>query len=158
MSAYVFVQVWLAAVVMMTLGWLWQQRTRNAGIVDVLWSLGVGGSAVAMALRGDGAGASKVAVGVLGGVWGLRLALHLGHRVFTEAEDGRYAHLRAYWNGSGAKFFLFFQLQALLVPLFAMPFAAAARSPQGVASPWLVLGVLVWIGAIVGEGVADRQL
>ena len=158
MSGWVFVQVWLAAAVVMTLGWAWQQYTRNAGIVDVLWSLCVGASAVAMAILGDGSMPARVAVALLGGTWGARLALHLAHRVFTEAEDGRYAYLRRHWNGSGAKFFLFFQLQAALVPLFAMPFAAAARSPQAALLPWASIAAAIWIGAVVGEGIADRQL
>ena len=28
----------LVAAAVMTLGWLWQRRRENAGIVDVLWS------------------------------------------------------------------------------------------------------------------------
>ena len=35
---------WLLAAAMMTLGWLWQRQQDNAGIVDVLWSAGVGGA------------------------------------------------------------------------------------------------------------------
>ncbi|GAB6195107.1 DUF1295 domain-containing protein [Lysobacter xanthus] len=158
MNASVFLWIGLSMSVVMTLGWLWQWRTRNAGLVDVLWSLGVGGSAVALALVGDGAVLPRVLLGVLGGVWGLRLALHLGHRVFTEAEDGRYAYLRAHWNGSQVRFFLFFQLQALLVPLFALPFAAVARAPGGGPGGWLVAGVAIWLLALAGEGIADRQL
>lgn len=158
MTATVFLQIWLAAAIVMSLGWLWQQRTRNAGWVDVLWSVGVGGSAVALAVLGDGAAVPRWTVGVLGGAWGLRLALHLAHRVRHEPEDGRYAHLRKHWNGSGAKFFLFFQLQALLVPLFAMPFAAVARVPREGVSAWMVAGVAIWLFAVAGEAVADAQL
>lgn len=150
--------IWVAAAAVMTLGWLWQQRTRNAGIVDVLWSLCVGAGAVGLALAGEGAAAPRIALAVLGGAWGLRLALHLAHRVFSEPEDGRYAYLRAYWNGSGAKFFLVFQLQALLVPLFCLPFLAVAATPRPGVDGWLLLGIAIWVGAIASEAVADRQL
>lgn len=149
--------LWLFAAVAMTLGWWWQQRHRNAGIVDVLWSAGVGTGAILMAVLGSGSVPLRLTVAVLGGVWGLRLAWHLWHRVRHEPEDGRYAHLRAHWQGNAGKFFGFFQLQALLVPLFALPFAAVAWNTQ-VRPVWLVLGVAVWLASVAGEAVADRQL
>ena len=33
--------IWLLAAALMVLGWLWQRRRDNAGIVDVLWSTGL---------------------------------------------------------------------------------------------------------------------
>lgn len=150
--------IWAASAALMTLGWAWQHRTRNAGIVDVLWSLLLALGAIGLALAGDGATAPRVALAVLGGAWGLRLALHLAHRVFSEPEDGRYAYLRAHWGGSSAKFFGVFQLQALLVPLFCLPFLAVARNPVPGVTTWLVLGVAIWLFAVAGEAVADRQL
>src|SRR5688572_19163560 len=45
----------LPAAVVMMYGWYWQRRRDNAGIVDVLWSACVGGSAVLLAVLGDGA-------------------------------------------------------------------------------------------------------
>lgn len=158
MTASVLLGVWAVAAAVMTLGWTWQWRTRNAGIVDVLWSALVGGSAVTLAFIGDGAPAPRIALGVLGGLWGLRLAAHLAHRVASEDEDGRYAHLRRHWQGSQWRFFGLFQLQALLVPLFALPFYAVARNPQPGLTPWFVLGIAVWIVALAGEAIADRQL
>ncbi|TBR12317.1 MAG: DUF1295 domain-containing protein [Lysobacter sp.] len=142
----------------MSLGWAWQQHSRNAGIVDVLWSAGLGASAITLAILGEGAGAPRIALAVLAGVWSIRLAIHLAHRVLSEPEDGRYAHLRAHWRGDGVKFFLFFQLQAALIPLFSLPFYAVARNPLPGISSWLVLGVVIWCATITGEAVADRQL
>ena len=74
--------------------------------------------------RGDAADRA----GGAGRAWGLRLALHLWHRVRSEPEDGRYQHLREHWHGHQGKFFGFFQFQALLVALFALPFVAVARA------------------------------
>lgn len=158
MSASVLLVIWGIASIVMTSGWLWQQRTRNAGIVDVLWALCVGGAAIGLALYGDGGTWPRVALAVLGGGWGVRLAAHLGHRVSREAEDGRYAYLRRHWNDSGLRFFLFFQLQAALVPLFALPFAAVARAPWTGPTPGLVAGLAIGVLAVAGEGIADRQL
>ena len=86
--------VYAFAVVLQGLAWACQQRTRNAGIVDVAWSFGVGASAVLVAVTGNGAWLPRVLLGALGGAWGLRLGLHLWQRVRGEAEDGRYAQLR----------------------------------------------------------------
>jgi steroid 5-alpha reductase family enzyme len=149
--------VWLLAVVMMSLGWRWQRPRSNAGIVDVLWSAGVGGSAVFFALLGEGALAPRLALAVLGGAWGWRLASHLWTRVRGEPEDGRYRNLRAHWQGSQWKFFGFFQFQAALIVLFALPFIAVARNR--VTSPgWIAAAVLIWLVSVIGETVADRQL
>jgi steroid 5-alpha reductase family enzyme len=148
--------LWAAMVVVMTLGWQWQRRRANAGIVDALWSLGLAGAAVWLALTATGASAPRLAVAVLGGTWGLRLAAHLWQRVRHEAEDGRYRALRERWQGSQAKFFAFFQFQALLVPLFALPFVAVAAAPAW--TPWSWAGVGIWLVAVAGESLADAQL
>jgi len=149
--------IWAAMAAVMTAGWLWQHKRDNAGIVDVLWSAGVGAGALACAAFGAGDARVRVAVAVCGGLWGLRLAWHLWRRVRSEDEDGRYRHLREHWHGHQGKFFLFFQFQALLVPLFCLPFAAAAANAS-VRLPWLAAGVAVWALALAGEALADRQL
>ena len=82
---------WVALVsaAVMTLGWRCQRRRENAGIVDVRWSACVGGSAILLAVLGDGAWQARTTLAVLGGLWGARLALHLWPRVRSEPEDGR---------------------------------------------------------------------
>ena len=149
--------LWLLSIVMMTLGWLWQRRHSNAGIVDALWAGGVGGGSIYFALCGDGDLWSRIVLALLGGLWGIRLAAHLWTRVRGEPEDGRYQNLRAHWNGSQLRFFLFFQFQALLIVLFALPFLAVARSPVALA-PWMLAAILIWLISVVGESIADRQL
>ncbi|WP_133500721.1 DUF1295 domain-containing protein [Cognatilysobacter terrigena] len=150
--------VWVLAAVAQTLAWGWQQRHRNAGLVDVIWSAGVGASAVVLAALGDGAVLPRVLVAVLGGAWGMRLAWHLARRVRGEREDGRYAALRERWGDGGARWFGLFQAQALLVVLFALPFAAVARNPVAQPTMFTAAAVAVWLLAVVGESVADAQL
>lgn len=149
--------LWLLAAVMMTLGWQWQRRHSNAGIVDVLWAAGVGGSAAALAISGNGGGWTRVTLGGLGGLWGVRLTSHLWGRIRVGPEDGRYQNLRAHWNGDQWKFFLFFQFQAVLIVLFALPFLAVARNASA-PSAWLAAGVAIWLVSVLGEALADRQL
>jgi steroid 5-alpha reductase family enzyme len=149
--------VWLLAIVMMSAGWLWQRKRSNIGMVDVLWAAGLGGSALLLALLGDGAGGIRTALAIFGGLWGARLALHLWHRVRGEAEDGRYRHLREHWQGHQGKIFGFFQFQALLIVLFALPFLAVARNPN-TSVIWAAIAAVIWICSVVGEAIADRQL
>lgn len=149
--------VWLLAAAMMSLGWRWQRPRANAGIVDVLWSAGVGGSAVFFALSGDGAPGPRLALALLGGAWGWRLASHLWTRVRGEPEDGRYRNLRAHWQGSQLKFFAFFQFQAALIVLFALPFVAVARNRHA-SGGWIAAAVAIWLVSVIGETIADRQL
>lgn len=152
-----WLSLWAIAAVAMTLGWWWQRRHDNAGIVDAIWAGGVGFGAVFYAAFGPGAIAVRSLLALSGGLWGLRLALHLWRRVRGEAEDGRYCHLRAHWQGHQGKFFLFFQFQAALIVLFSLPFLAVAFNPN-TRSIWLIAGAVVWLLSVAGESLADRQL
>lgn len=139
----------------MALAWGWQRRHANAGIVDVVWALGMGASAWLIAATGAGSGAARLALAVMAGVWSMRLAWHLWRRV-REGEDGRYRALREHWDGHQGKFFGLFMFQAGLVMLFCLPFLAVGASP---AQGWPVaLGLLIWLAALSGEAIADRQL
>ncbi|MGD9584766.1 MAG: DUF1295 domain-containing protein [Lysobacterales bacterium] len=149
--------VWLLSATMMTLGWQWQRRHSDAGIVDVLWAAGVGVSAVLLALVGNGAPATRALLALLGGLWGIRLAAHLWARMRSAKEDGRYQRLRAHWNGNQGKFFLFFQAQAVLIVLFALPFLAVASNPDA-SNSWLATAAAIWLVGVLGEAIADRQL
>lgn len=151
------VLVWLVSAAAMTLGWAVQYRTRNAGIVDAIWSASMGASAIYYALAGSGLPTRRAVLAVLGGVWAARLCLHLGLRILGEDEDGRYRYLRQHWHDGQGKFFGFFQAQALLVALFSLPFLAVAAN----ASPWSgwdLAGVAVWLLSLAGEAIADQQL
>jgi len=150
--------VWALAAIAQTLAWRWQQRHRNAGLVDVVWACGVAGTAVLLAALGDGATMPRVLLAVLGGLWGLRLAWHLWRRVRGEHEDGRYAALRASWGDDPLRWFALFQAQALLVVLFALPFAAVARNPVDGWTVFCAAAVLVWAVSVAGETLADAQL
>ena len=153
-----FLLVWALAAFVQGVAWARQQHTRNAGIVDVVWSFGLGGAAVLVAATGAGAALPRALMGLLGGLWGLRLGLHLWHRVRGEAEDGRYAALRERWGNAPLKWLGMFQFQAVLIALFALPFLAVAANPVEGWSAWLLAGIAIWLGSVGGEAMADRQL
>jgi steroid 5-alpha reductase family enzyme len=150
--------VWLASSVVMFVGWRVQLRSRNAGIVDVIWSACMAASAVFYAFVAHGAALPRIVVAILGGLWGCRLALHLWHRVSGEPEDGRYAYLREHWNDDQHKFLAFFMAQALFTAIFSWPFYVAASNPIADWTLWRFCGVLIWMLSLSGEAIADHQL
>ncbi len=159
MSVWVqLVCVWCFAAAVQGLAWAGQQRSRNAGVVDVVWSLGVAAAAAFIAASGSGGIVPRVLVGVLGAVWGLRLGTHLWQRTSVEPEDGRYAQLRQAIGNTPWKWFMFFQFQALLIVLFAMPFLAVAANPQNRFGIACFAAVGVWLISVAGEALADHQL
>ena len=158
MSFWPILIVWLASSLVMFAGWRAQVRSRNAGIVDVLWSGCMAASAIFYAAVAPGAVLPRLLVAVLGGVWGCRLALHLFHRVSHESEDGRYRYLREHWNDNQKNFFAFFMAQALFTALFSWPFYIAASNPAADWTIWTSGAVLIWIVSLSGEAIADRQL
>ena len=149
--------VWALAILMMTGGWLWQRRHRNAGIVDVLWACGLGLSALLCAALGTGARQPRLLLAVCGGLWGLRLTLHLWQRVRGQPEDGRYQALRERWHEDQRRWFAMFQFQAALVALFSVPFAIVAANPA-TRPVWLAAGALIFGLSLAGESLADAQL
>jgi len=149
----------LMAVVMAVL-WAVQRRTHDAGIVDVGWTYGVGACAVLFGLLAEGDPLRRALVATLVATWSLRLGTHiLRDRVLSGDEDGRYQQLRSAWgDGFQSRIFWFFQAQGVLAVAFALPALAAMTTRRG-ALGWIdAAGAVVWLVAIAGESVADRQL
>jgi steroid 5-alpha reductase family enzyme len=150
--------VWIVAAIGMAATWAFSMRVKNVGFVDVSWAGLMAIAAIICASMALGNELNRVLVALFGGFWGLRLCLHLMHRVLHEDEDGRYQALRAAWNGSSTKFFWFFQAQAIIVLLFSLPFVAAAANPHNDFSIQHALALLIWLVSIGGEWLSDRQL
>jgi len=150
---------WGIMALAMALLWLRQLRTRDATSVDVAWSLGLGFLSLFYLGFARGDSTRALVVSVIAAIWALRLGTYLlRDRVFGHTEeDGRYKYLRGYWGKRApAGFFVFYQAQALFAVLFSMPIFAAM---QGGPITWLEWsGVLVWVVAVTGETIADRQL
>ncbi len=150
---------WVVVAAIMLALWFVQRRTHNAGIVDIAWSFGTGLMAVWFAWGATGYAPRKMIIAILGGLWGARLGFYLLRRVLSEAEDGRYRMLRERW-GESTQFWLFwfFQIQAAWAVLFALPLLVAASNPTDHLALLDWVGVAIWIVAIGGETIADRQL
>jgi steroid 5-alpha reductase family enzyme len=155
-----FLEAWAIAATLMLVLWAVQQRTRDAGVVDVGWAAGLGILGVFHAALSDAPPGRRVLVGGMAGVWATRLAIHLlFDRVVGKPEDGRYQTIRANRGPNPWLFFLiFFQAQGLLDAVLAVPFQVALASPQPFFSWTDGLGLAVWVTAVLGESTADRQL
>ncbi|QDT41863.1 3-oxo-5-alpha-steroid 4-dehydrogenase [Gimesia alba] len=150
---------WIVMAFVMALLWLLQRKTGDAGIVDVAWGMGVGLLTLFFVWGSlDGDLARRIVLAVLGLAWALRLSGYIFWRVLTMPEDGRYQTLKEKWGTAAqSRLFWFYQFQAIGSLLFALPMLIAAQgtAPLGAFD---FLGMGIWIVAIVGELMADRQL
>jgi steroid 5-alpha reductase family enzyme len=150
----------IAAAVMFVL-WLVELRTADASSVDVGWAALLACFAVGFAVSGSGSSEQRLLAGLVGGVWGGRLALYLlFDRVLSgKGEDGRYKALRGHWGEKAhAQFAWFYQVQAVLAAGLALPFLLIASNPSPEILPVQWAGVGLFVLAKGGESLADRQL
>ena len=142
----------------MFIAWLWQQHTKNAGIVDVIWAFGMMLAGPYYAFTGSAPSGLQSVLAALTFVWFLRLGWHLLKRFKVEQEDGRYQTMRkALGNYSGPGFFVFFQVQAGFIWGLSLPFWAVAQNttPNTLA---ISSGLLLALITLWGESTADQQL
>ena len=107
----------------------------------------------------SGQSGRRVLLAVLAATWSMRLAVYLlVDRVLGKPEDGRYQMLRQNWGDKASVFFLaFFQIQAIWAVMFSIPFLPVAYNPNALGL-LDALAIGVWLLAVAGETLADRQL
>jgi steroid 5-alpha reductase family enzyme len=145
---------------LMLLLWLIHLRTGNAAIVDAGWAGGLALLGVLYAVLGGGYWLRSALIGTMSAIWGLRLAIYLlTTRIIGHPEEGRYQELRRQWKTNiPFRFLLFYEFQALLCVVLAVPFMAASRNPDPGVSLLEVAAVAFWTLAMAGEAAADSQL
>ncbi|MCA9471356.1 MAG: DUF1295 domain-containing protein [Nitrospirales bacterium] len=154
------VQVWLCAAFLMFWLWIIQNFYRNAVVADIGFCVMFGVLSIVYAVGLPGDPVRKGLLGMMGAVYGFRLASHLTlDRLYKKAEDARYQTLReamGAWAQSG--FFLYFQGQAVALAVFSIPLLILMVNPFPPFSLWEVIGIFCWVFAIAGEASADYQL
>jgi steroid 5-alpha reductase family enzyme len=147
----VIVAIGLSAI--MTLAWIVQRLTDNAGAAATLLAL----TPIADAPI---PGFQQALVAILPLIWSLRLGVHLFRRVWNGAdEDVRYADFRAEWGAHfQARMWRFLQIQALAGFVLALVAFAAARNHAPGRILYDIAGVALFAAAFAGETLADRQL
>lgn len=151
---------YLAMAVVMAGLWVLQLRMRNASIADVGWCMGLIAVVLWYATEATGEIERKIVVAVLAALYAGRLGFYiLLNRVIGKTEDARYRRLREQWGESERlKMFGYFQLQALAVAGFSLPFLVLIQNPQSPLAVIELAGLLIWIVAVAGEATADWQL
>ncbi len=162
MSAPLLIISALAGLCLVFAGVYWlARRIDNYGIVDIAWSYAFAALALYYALLAPGWPARKALIASMAVLWSLRLGTHLYRRVMGHhpVEDGRYVQLRKDWAGVFAsKMFGFFQLQAGSVVLLGVAFFIVSLNPSPRFHPLEIAGAILWLLALAGESLADRQL
>ncbi|HEY6083874.1 MAG TPA: DUF1295 domain-containing protein [Nitrospira sp.] len=151
---------YLAMAAVMTALWVIQLRVRNASIADVGWCAGLMATVLWYATQASGDFERRALVVLMAAGYTGRLGSYvLFDRVIGRPEDTRYRRLRAQWGETEQlKMFGYFQLQALAVAAFSLPFLIVMQQPRPPFSLWELGGVLIWLVAVSGEAAADRQL
>lgn len=150
-----------ATMLFMASAWVLAYAVNNAGIVDVAWTFAFSFVAGLSLLLGPLlTGPGLLLAGMILG-WSIRLGTYLLRRVSAHhpEEDARYRTLRAQFpQRTWLMFFGFFQAQAVLVVLLSLPlFLVVAAGPKSFHILHFA-GLLIWLVAICGETLADRQL
>lgn len=145
--------------VFFTIVWAVSVRMANYGLLDVAFSYGVALLAPMYAWFGPGYALRSWAFTAVGVAWSLRLGTYILVRVLKHhpAEDVRYQSLRARWPGP-IRFLGFFQLQAVLVVIFSLPFLVVAFNTRADMSTIEIAGILLAAIGVLGETIADLQM
>lgn len=147
--------------VIFALFYLLARRINNYGIVDIVWSYAFAVLALFYAVGAAGWPVRRSVLATMVVLWSLRLGTHLYRRVMGHhpVEDGRYVQLRRDWAGNFApKMFGFFQMQAASVVLLGAGFVLICLNPTPTLQPLEIVGLVLWVGALAGEALADAQL
>ena len=154
---------WVAAAlaVLLALTFAVAVRQGRHSVMDTVWGPGfVVVAALSWLLSaGHGDGGRRLLLLVLVGVWGLRLAAHIGVRARGGHEDPRYVDLLSAAPGSRNVY----ALRRVYLPQGVVLFFVSLTVQVGMFSTgtlgWLALaGVLLWILGFVFETVGDWQL
>ena len=154
---------WLAALAAMlalaTIAWAIATLKRNAGIVDIFWSLFLLAGAGVHAVAAPALTSRAMLVLAIVGAWSLRLAAYLAARNWGAEEDRRYRAIRERNSPgfAGKSLYLVFGLQALLAWVVSAPLGAAIGSAAPV-GPLDTLGAALAVFGIAYETLADAQL
>lgn len=145
----------------MLIFWCYYLIRRNVSVIDIGWGIGFIIAAAVYLILGNGYCWRKILVLTIVTIWALRLVKYLCHRFLPEKEDPRYELLLTKWPFSGYPHFqvlTLFAFQGFLITLLSLPFALMDQNVFPYFSTFEVFGLLIWMGGLVGEAVADWQL
>jgi steroid 5-alpha reductase family enzyme len=139
------------------------RRLGRLDIVDIAWGPSFIVIALTTVLLGREQGPSGWllwGITVMVSVWGARLAWHIGRRFLrSTSQDTRYTELSKQWRRPEVESFLkVFMLQAVLAVIVSIPVIYINAWGYDNASPWLYIGIMLWLFGLTYETIADYQL
>ncbi len=148
------------ALALMIVLWCVYYFKRNAGIVDIGWSLSFILTMAAYLVIGEGDFLKKTVLACMVWVWSGRLVWHLYQRCKSSEEEIRYQQIRSNWGeqNSDFKFLMLFIFQGVLTVFLTLPFLLVAYASDSTWHGIEILGLFVWIIGVIGEGRADKEL
>lgn len=149
-----------AMLAVMLAAWAYGLAVRNGGWTDVFWTFGTGvvlAGAAVLANGPEAIGARNLLVAAFMLAWGLRLGLYLAPRVAGHPEDPRYAEFRRTAKNYPLTMLWVSLPQAPASALLGLSVVLAAQT-QGPPSLRDAVAALIFVAAVVGEGVADNQM
>lgn len=158
MSTSLLIHVLSGACVVMVCGWLVQRRAHILGIADLLWAAIIGAAALYYGTVAPGPLSTRILVMLMGGIWSLRLVLHLLKRMLLDREDARHRELRRRWKNDERRFLLLFLGRAVSATGFSVPLLIAAGNTSTPLEPWTLAAAATYLIGLSGEAYADLQL
>jgi steroid 5-alpha reductase family enzyme len=136
---------------------LWR---KDNSIVDVAWGIGFVLVAILTFFLGPGFIWLHILVTGLVCLWGLRLALYIYMRNKGKGEDYRYARWRKNWGKTFVwrSYLQIFMLQGFFMLIISYPVILVNNSEDRGFSPWVALGVGIWLIGFLFEAIGDYQL
>lgn len=140
---------------------IWAQKIKNWGVIDIAWGLGFIVTTLTVFLQVDQVSISKLIVFMMTCIWSLRLSIYLFVRNHGKPEDWRYQKFRSEWapNENVQAYLKVFVFQGLLMFLISLPQMLFIRDEKIINWGLMeVVGLIIWIQGFMFETLADWQL
>lgn len=156
---YLLVIALAALTILFTLIWVIQLRTRNAAIIDAVWSMSFPLMTIIYYVLIIGYEPRQLLVLGVVCLWGFRLGLYLLFRTLGHAEDVRYTALREEWGDQQDKRMLsFYYKQAVAAVILSIPFILIMINKTPLINALEIAGAVICVIGVLGESIADHQL
>jgi steroid 5-alpha reductase family enzyme len=145
-----FVVVWMSCI------WLVYLLCKNPAIVDLAWTLSIGGISTIYYYLGEPSFATRLIYALMI-IWTSRLTILIVYRLIKFKTDGRYEELDKKWAGSlPSKYFIFFMAQGAAAIVMTLPLLFIATFQK---EHWMdVLGIFCMIIGLIGVISSDVSL
>jgi steroid 5-alpha reductase family enzyme len=143
---------------LMFLLWIVYLIKKNVNVVDIGWGVSFILTVLVYFALGDGYFWRRLLILILVSIWSLRLVTYLMER-FSFQKEPRYQQiLQSTARHINLKVLALFLLQGFLVVVLSLPFALMSQNVLPFFTAPEVFGLLLWMGGVLGETVADDQL